>query len=79
MNDVWIALIVAIPPTLAGIATLVLVIRQKKSLTEIHTLTNSNLTEVQVNLEKANQEIIDLKQLVGKITEQRKELAEEKL
>jgi hypothetical protein len=66
---------IAIPNIIAAIATLIYVIRQKKTLSDIHTLTNSSMTQVQTDLaqanqkiKEANQEIRDLRDLVVKIS-----------
>ena len=78
MSDaVLIALIVAVPPTIAAVAAW----RQGKAngqkadaLTvkaeEIHVLTNSNLSTVKADLAKANTRIESLEALVTKLTDQ---------
>jgi hypothetical protein len=76
MSDpVQLALISSIPPTLAGLAALIVGIRNSrkssaensliiKKSDEIHTLTNSNLTSVKAELVAASERIKALESLV---------------
>lgn len=45
-SAILIALIVAIPPTLAGIAAVIVSLRAKAKTEEIHLLVNSKITEL---------------------------------
>jgi hypothetical protein len=78
MSDVVVvALIVAIPPTIAAL----LAWSESKRTTakadvivakadEIHTLTNSNLAAVKADLAMANSRIVSLEALVSKLTDE---------
>jgi len=79
MSDpVQLALITAVPPTLAALAALIVGIRNTHKATaiitkadEIHTLTNSNLTAVKADLVAASERIKSLEQLVASMAAQR--------
>lgn len=45
-SAILIALIVAIPPTLAGVAAVIVALRAKAKTEEIHLLVNSKMTEL---------------------------------
>lgn len=78
-NDVVVALIVSVPPTLAAIAGIVIASinagKNNKKLTEIHTLTNSNLSKVTANLEVANETIDGLNKLVNLLEKEKVEVS----
>jgi septal ring factor EnvC (AmiA/AmiB activator) len=81
---IFAAAIAAVPPTLTGLAALLLAILNRSSAQmtdtktdsiirkadEIHTLTNSNLAEVTKTLQVANEKISGLEKLLGAMTPQ---------
>lgn len=46
MIPIWVAIIAAIPPTIASLLSLFLNLRNRKSITEIHLSLNSRLDEL---------------------------------
>lgn len=78
-EEMKIALIVSVAPTLAALGALIIGLRNtKKSDTiikkadEIHTLTNSNLTNVKESLAIANDRIESLEKIIRKNDRQSK-------
>lgn len=72
MTDaVELALIASIAPTFAALATLIVSIRNTTKLSEIHTLTNSNLNRVVNDLVSANAKIDGLQKLIAEMRSMR--------
>lgn len=46
MGAIWLALIAAIPPTVAAVAALVVSIQSDRKITEVHLSINGRLTEL---------------------------------
>lgn len=65
MTDVQLTIIIAaVPPTLVAIGALISSLRNTNKLTEIHTLTNSNLTKVTGHLSLALQKIESMEETI---------------
>lgn len=65
MTDaVALAIVAAIPPTLAGVAALIVSIRNGKKSDQIHVLVNSNMTAVKADLATAAKRIASLEALL---------------
>jgi len=77
MSDpVLLAIVASIPPTLAALAGVLVSLRNTSKLTEIHTLTNSNLTKVMTDLVIANARVGKLEELVAAMVQQKKDMAD---
>lgn len=63
-NDQLVIIIAAIPTILAGIGSIIVSLRNSTKLTEIHTLTNSNLSKVKTQLDIAMQKIEGMNDLI---------------
>ena len=75
-ETIFLALITGLPATLAALAAMIVALRtERKSdtiiekATEIHTLTNSNLSKVSAALEVANSRIQGLERLIASQSE----------
>lgn len=64
-NEQFTIIIAAVPAILAGIGSIIVSLRNSTKLTEIHTLTNSNLSKVKTQLDIAMQKIEGLNDLIG--------------
>jgi len=64
LTSVALAVLVALPPTIAATGALIVAMRQEKKTDEIHVMVNSNLTSVKADLAMANQRIEDLSKLL---------------
>lgn len=62
-----ISIVTTIPPTIASISAVIIGIKNAGKLTEIHTLTNSNLTSLTAKLEAAEAKADGLQKLVESI------------
>ena len=62
-----LAVISSIAPTIMALAAFVVGVRNSRKADVIHTLVNSNLTKVKADLELANQKILELATLLGKL------------
>ena len=85
-KDITIAMIFVVPPTLASVAGIVValinrnqlsktnikLVENSDKLTEIHTLTNSNLSKVTAKLDVANEKIDGLQKLAVSVKENKK-------
>lgn len=69
LTTVALAMLVAVPPTIAAVATLFVAMRQEKKTDEIHVLVNSNLTAVKADLAIANERIESLTKLIEALQE----------
>lgn len=64
-SEQFTIIIAAVPAILAGIGSIIVSLRNSSKLTEIHTLTNSNLTKVKTQLDIAMQKIEGMNDLIS--------------
>lgn len=53
-SDITMALIAAVPPTIAGIAALIVSLRNTRDIQKLHVIVNSRLTELLSETAKAS-------------------------